>query len=117
MNWKDCIVSDLKILVGKPIIKGTRLSVELILDRLADGWSQEDISRSYPNLTPEALQAVCAFASEVLRYHPKQSCRMKPFLGANENFPAPSVMLLREQGYNTRSVEDDMIRTRPLPQS
>lgn len=42
---------------------------------------------------------------------------MKPFLGANENFPAPSVMLLREQGYNTRSVEDDMIRTRPLPQS
>jgi uncharacterized protein (DUF433 family) len=43
------------------------LSVELILDRLADGWSREDIFRSYPYLTPEALQAVFAFASEVLK--------------------------------------------------
>lgn len=67
MNWKDYIVSDPDILVGKPTIKGTRLSVELILDRLADGWSSEDIFRSYPNLTPEALQAVFAFASEVLK--------------------------------------------------
>lgn len=67
MNWKDYIVSDPEIFVGKPTIKGTHLSVELILDCLADDWSQEDISRSYPNLTPEALQAVCAFASEVLR--------------------------------------------------
>lgn len=67
MNWKDYIVSDPDILVGKPTIRGTRLSVELILDRLADGWSREDIFRSYPNLTPEALQAVFAFASEVLK--------------------------------------------------
>lgn len=67
MNWKDYIVFDPDILVGKPTIRGTRLSVELILDRLADGWSREDIFRSYPNLTPEALQAVFAFASEVLK--------------------------------------------------
>ena len=67
MNWKDHIVVDAEILSGKPVIKGTRLSVELILDRLADGWSEEDLVRSYPNLTPEALQAVFAFASEVMR--------------------------------------------------
>lgn len=67
MNWKDHIVSDPEILAGKPTIKGTRLSVELILDRLADGWSEQDLYRSYPNLTPAALHAVFGFASEVMR--------------------------------------------------
>ena len=63
MNWKEHIVSDPEILAGKPTIKGTRLSVELILDRLADGWTEQDLYRSYPNLTPVALHAVFAFAS------------------------------------------------------
>ena len=67
MNWKDYIVVDPEVLAGKPVVKGTRLSVELILDRLADGWSEEDLFRSYPNLKPAALQAVFAFASEVMR--------------------------------------------------
>ena len=67
MNWKDHIVADPQVLVGKPVVKGTRLSVELILDRLADGWTQEDILRAYPGLTLQALQAVFAFASEVMR--------------------------------------------------
>lgn len=67
MNWKDYIVADPEVLAGKPVIKGTRLSVELILDRLADGWSEQDLYRSYPNLKPEALQAVFAFAAEVMR--------------------------------------------------
>jgi len=67
MNWRDHIVSDPEILVGKPVVKGTRLSVDLILDRLADGWTSEDLYQSYPRLTPEALQAVFAFAAEVLR--------------------------------------------------
>ncbi len=67
MNWKEHIVSDPEILAGKPTIKGTRLSVELILDRLADGWTEQDLYRSYPNLTPVALHAVFAFASEVMR--------------------------------------------------
>lgn len=67
MNWRDYIVSDPEILVGKPVVKGTRLSVDLILDRLADGWSTEDLFHSYPRLTPEALQAVFAFAAEVLK--------------------------------------------------
>jgi uncharacterized protein (DUF433 family) len=67
MNWKDYVVVDPEVLVGKPVIKGTRLSVELILDRLGDGWSEEDLFRSYPNLTPTALKAVFAFASELMR--------------------------------------------------
>lgn len=67
MNWKDYIVADPEILVGKPLVKGTRLSVELILGRLADGWTQEEILRAYPGLTTQALQAVFAFASEVMR--------------------------------------------------
>ena len=67
MNWRDYIVSDPEILVGKPVVKGTRLSVDLVLDRLADGWTAEDLVRSYPRLTPEALQAVFAFTAEVLK--------------------------------------------------
>jgi uncharacterized protein (DUF433 family) len=67
MNWRDRIVSDPEIVVGKPVLKGTRLSVDLILDRLADGWTAEDLFKSYPRLTPEALQAVFAFAAEVLK--------------------------------------------------
>ncbi|MBI3371119.1 MAG: DUF433 domain-containing protein [Betaproteobacteria bacterium] len=67
MNWREYIVSDPEILVGKPVVKGTRLSVDLVLDRLADGWTAEDLFRSYPRLTPESLQAVFAFAAEVLK--------------------------------------------------
>jgi uncharacterized protein (DUF433 family) len=67
MNWRDYIASDPEILVGKPTVKGTRLSVDLILDRLADGWTAEDLFQAYPRLTPEALQAVFAFAAEILK--------------------------------------------------
>lgn len=67
MNWRDYIGSDPEVLVGKPVVKGTRLSVDAILDRLADGWSVEELYQSYPRLTPVALQAVFAFAAEVLK--------------------------------------------------
>lgn len=64
MNWEERIVADPKVLVGKPTIKGTRLSVELILDRLADGWSEADLLESYPRLTRDDLRAVFAFMRE-----------------------------------------------------
>lgn len=67
MNWRDYIATDPEILVGKPVLKGTRLSVELILDRLADGWTADDLFRAYPRLTAEELQAVFAFAAEMLK--------------------------------------------------
>jgi len=54
-------------LAGKPVVKGTRISVELILDRTADGWSLEDILQSYPNLTREDVLAAHTFAAEIFK--------------------------------------------------
>lgn len=67
MNWEDRIVSNKGIMVGKPCIKGTRLTVDFILARLADGWSERDLLENYPRLTPEDIQAVFAYASESLK--------------------------------------------------
>jgi uncharacterized protein (DUF433 family) len=62
MKWQEHIVSDKEILSGKPVIKGTRLSVEFIMERLADGWTEQMLFENYPSLNKEALQAVYAFA-------------------------------------------------------
>ena len=51
MDWQDRIVVDPEILVGKPVIKGTRLAVEFIIDLLAQGWTEADILRNYPGVT------------------------------------------------------------------
>ncbi|HRK52791.1 MAG TPA: DUF433 domain-containing protein [Cyclobacteriaceae bacterium] len=64
MNWRDHIVSDKEILLGKPTIKGTRISVELILDLLSSGWTEEMIFESYPNLKSEDLKAVFSYLKE-----------------------------------------------------
>ena len=66
-NWKDRIVVDPDILVGKPTVKGTRIAVELILDRLSDGWTMEDILSSYPTLTREDVLAALSFAAELFK--------------------------------------------------
>ncbi len=66
MNWRDHIQADPKILAGKPALKGTRLSVQHIMGRLADGWTVDMLKENYPNLTDEHIQAVFAFASESL---------------------------------------------------
>ena len=67
MNWRDRIVADPKVLVGKPVIKGTRISVELVMDLLARGYSTEDVLRQYEHLVGEDVQACQGYASEVLR--------------------------------------------------
>ena len=67
MNWKDYIEVNPAVLVGKPIIKGTRISVELILDRLADGWTVEDVLASYPHISREGVLAALSFASELFK--------------------------------------------------
>ncbi|MFN9864622.1 MAG: DUF433 domain-containing protein, partial [Bacteroidota bacterium] len=54
MNWREYIVSDKEILVGKPTIKGTRISVEHIVGLLAQGWSEAQILENYPRLTKES---------------------------------------------------------------
>jgi uncharacterized protein (DUF433 family) len=58
---------DTDVLVGKPVIKGTRLSVEFIIDLLAQGWSEAQIIQNYPGITPEKIQACLAYAGEVLK--------------------------------------------------
>jgi len=67
MEWREHIVVDPAVLVGKPVIKGTRISVELLLDRFADGWSYDDVLAAYPHLTREQVQAAVTFASELFK--------------------------------------------------
>ena len=66
MDWRQYIHTDPHILVGKPVIRGTRIAVEFILGLFAVGWSAEQVLESYPTLTVEAVQAAFAFASEML---------------------------------------------------
>ncbi len=66
VNWKEHIIADPDILVGKPVIKGTRLSVDFIIRLLAQGWSEKQIFENYPQVTPDALKAMFAFVQECL---------------------------------------------------
>jgi uncharacterized protein (DUF433 family) len=67
MNWQDRIIVDPKILVGKPVIKGTRISVEFVIDLLGNGWTSEQILEQYNHLTREDIQACLAYAGDVLK--------------------------------------------------
>ncbi len=58
MIWQDHIVSDKQVLLGKPIIKGTRISIELILELFATGWTEKQILESYPSISADSLRAV-----------------------------------------------------------
>ena len=66
MNMKERIVVNPKIMVGKPIIRGTRIPVDAILKRLADGMSISDILEEYPNITEEDIKAALIYVSEVI---------------------------------------------------
>ena len=67
MQWKNHIEVNPNVLVGKPVIKGTRISVELILDRFADGWTMETVLESYPHLSRDDVLAAIAFAAELFK--------------------------------------------------
>lgn len=66
MDWRDRITSNPEILVGKPVIKGTRISVELILGWLTNGWSFDKIIQAYPHISREDIFAALAFAAEMM---------------------------------------------------
>ncbi len=66
MNWQEHIVLNNEVLLGKPTIKGTRLSVDHIISLLAQGWSEQQILDNYPRLTQEDLKAIFAYYSNVL---------------------------------------------------
>ena len=66
MNWKEHIVSDKDVLIGKPTIIGTRISVAHIVNLLAQGWSEAQILENYPRLTKESLQAMFLYLQDCL---------------------------------------------------
>jgi uncharacterized protein (DUF433 family) len=67
MQWRDRIEANPKLLVGKPVIKGTRLAVEFILELLAERWTHEQILKSYPQLTEDDIWAVLWYATETIK--------------------------------------------------
>jgi uncharacterized protein (DUF433 family) len=67
MNLSEHIVVDPRILVGKPVVKGTRIAVELVLDLLAGGCSEVEILDNYPGLTHANILACVAYAAEIVR--------------------------------------------------
>jgi uncharacterized protein (DUF433 family) len=67
MTHTDRIVLDPAILAGKPVIRGTRLSVDFVIGLMADGWTESDILRNYNGLTRDDLAACLAYARDVLR--------------------------------------------------
>jgi uncharacterized protein (DUF433 family) len=67
MDWHERITVNPKVLVGKPVIKGTRIAVEFVVELLGRGWTAEQILHEYDHLTPDDIQACLAYASEVLK--------------------------------------------------
>jgi uncharacterized protein (DUF433 family) len=67
MNWKERITIAPDVLGGKPVIMGTRLAVEFIVDLMGQGWTEANILKSYPGLTAADIQACLAYASTVLK--------------------------------------------------
>lgn len=64
MDYQERIASDPNIMAGKPVIKGTRLTVEFVLNLLAQGWDKEEILRNYPGLTHEDIAACQQYAAK-----------------------------------------------------
>jgi uncharacterized protein (DUF433 family) len=72
-NWEDRIEVNPEVMVGKPVVRGTRLAVEFVVGLLASGWSEEEILHNYPRLTHEDILACLKFAQallEEMKYYP-----------------------------------------------
>jgi uncharacterized protein (DUF433 family) len=67
IDWRERITVDPEVLVGKPVIRGTRIAVELVVDLLARGYTKEQILEQYDHITDADIQACLAYASETLR--------------------------------------------------
>ena len=66
MEWRNRIVADPDVLVGKPVIKGTRISVDLVMDLLAAGYTPDQVRQQYDHLALEDIHACLAYAREVI---------------------------------------------------
>lgn len=69
MGWQERISVNPKVLLGKPVVKGTRISVEFLMELLRNGWTCEQILKEYPHLEAEDIQAAVDFAAEANRFH------------------------------------------------
>ena len=67
MTWEDHIELNPAVLVGKPVVKGTRISVELVIELLAQGWDEATLLEDYPGLTREDVRACLHYAAGALR--------------------------------------------------
>ena len=67
MEWREHVISDNKVLLGKPTVKGTRISVEHIIGLLAQGWTEQQILENYPRLTNESLHAVFSYIQDCMK--------------------------------------------------
>ncbi len=67
MNWEERIEINPKVLVGKPVIRGTRLAVEFVVELLANGWSESQIIDNYTGITHEDISACLHYATEMLK--------------------------------------------------
>ena len=67
MGWRERIVVDTDVLVGKPVVKGTRIAVELVVDLLARGYTKEQVLQQYGHLTADDVQACLAYAADILQ--------------------------------------------------
>ncbi|MCX6217825.1 DUF433 domain-containing protein [Spirosoma sp.] len=74
VKWKDYITTDPAIMVGKPILKGTRITVELIVEKLSYGETVDEILEDYPHLTREQIYACLRFAAYTV--HSKRSRKL-----------------------------------------
>jgi uncharacterized protein (DUF433 family) len=66
-HWQDRISIDPKVLVGKPVIMGTRIAVEFLMELVANGWSHQQILKNYPHLMEEDIQAALHYAAAALK--------------------------------------------------
>lgn len=67
MNWRDYITSDPNVMFGKPVIKGTRIPVDLILEKMGNGETVDYLLTAYPRVSREALFACLLFAAETVK--------------------------------------------------
>lgn len=67
MNWQQYIERVPGVMLGKPIFRGTRITVEFVLERLVQGARADDLVRSHPPLTPDHVRAAIAFALSTVR--------------------------------------------------
>jgi uncharacterized protein (DUF433 family) len=70
MRWQDYIIADPAVAAGRPVVRGTRLTVEFLLRLLASGWPREQILREYPHLPAAGLDAALLFAAEAVEHEP-----------------------------------------------